>query len=495
MRGPGDPALLTVRARELLADADVVAPDKLIPPELLETLPQGVEILQVGHRGRGSRTADHRIHPAILQAALAGKHVVRLKAGDPMVFGRGAEEAQELRAAGIPFEIVPGVSSALGAAAYTGIPLTHREDASDVTFVTGHESSSDRPSHTLWNRLGANRGTVVLFMAAQRLERSLAQLVEAGRPASTPAAYVAGATHSSQRVIVGTLNDLAHQARNEDRSRPAIVIVGDVVLRRKAAEWIEARRPLLGRNVFVARSRRGPSRIATRLRALGARVVEAPRVEDAPLECDVDLLTALGRELVANIVGDSITGQHLRTVAARLQPAQRRRLFELPTIALTERAGADLTELGFPVAAVAHGSCSEAVREAVEAALGKRCGPALIPAERRGRPHLSEELLELGLEPIEVEVFERSYRFPRGAVGNYDAAVYPSSSAVRAVFTDALCAPLLDVPSVSIGPHTTRELHASGVRFVEQAEEDTIDATLALLARVLVAPRFQEVTG
>lgn len=490
--GPGDPGLLTVRARELLQRADVVAPDKLVPTELLETLPRHLEILQVGHRGRGTRSAAHRIHPAVLEAARSGKSVVRLKAGDPMIFGRGAEEAEELRAAGIPFEIVPGISAALGAASYAGIPLTHRDDASDVTFVTGHESSSDRPSKTRWDGLGPGTGTVVLYMAAQRLERSLARLVEAGRAPTTPAAYVAGATHVSQRVIVGTLSDLVQRLRNEDRSQPAIVIVGEVVSRRDTIEWLEGRRPLLGRNLLVARARSGASRIASHLRELGALVVESPIVEDVAIPDAEALRAALETTVGAVVVGDATTGRFLRMAAVRLSARHRRRLFSLPAIALTELAASDLREFGVHVAAVARGACTDAVREAVSGALGPIRRRVLVPGHRGGRPKLVAALLDLGLEPSETPVFERRYRFPRTDVGTYDGAVYPSSSAVRAVFEDRLSAQLFDVPAVSIGPETSEALRQAGVRWIEETGEDTIEATIALAMRVLTAPLAKE---
>jgi uroporphyrinogen III methyltransferase/synthase len=213
--GPGDPDLLTVRALRLLQRCEVVAYDELVPAEIVALAAPGAERLAVGRR-RGRGTVDYRVHPAVIERALAGKMVVRLKTGDPFVFGRGGEELEELAEAGIPAEVVPGISAALGAAAATRIPLTHRGVASAVTFATGHEGA----------RL-AVPGTLVLYMAAHNLDRCLADLIGRGRAAETPAAYVEAATTPRQRVVRGTLADLAEQVEVGDE--PGIVIVGEVV--------------------------------------------------------------------------------------------------------------------------------------------------------------------------------------------------------------------------------------------------------------------------
>ncbi|NMO16453.1 uroporphyrinogen-III C-methyltransferase [Pyxidicoccus fallax] len=239
--GPGDPGLLTLRAREVLASADVIAYDALVAPAVLASLPSGVERVSVGHRNQGAKQAGYRIHPAVLEHARAGRHVARLKQGDPFIFGRGGEEAEELLEAGIPFEVVPGVSAALGAAAYAGIPLTHREYASDVTFVTGHDIEGPS-SHTDWARLGAAAGTLVLYMATRKLAANLARLVACGKAEDTPAAYVAAATTPEQTVVVGTLASLAAEVEARNLiGPPALVVVGEVVRLRERLRWFEDR--------------------------------------------------------------------------------------------------------------------------------------------------------------------------------------------------------------------------------------------------------------
>ncbi|WNG28082.1 uroporphyrinogen-III C-methyltransferase [Cystobacter fuscus] len=237
--GPGDPGLLTVRARTLLQQAEVVAYDALIPPAVLAEIGPQAERILVGHRNQGSTQAGYRLHPAVLERARAGRHVVRLKQGDPFIFGRGGEEAEELLEAGIAYEVVPGISAALGAAACAGIPLTHRQYASDVSFVTGHDLEGPR-SLTQWEKLGAAAGTLVLFMATRKLEANLARLVECGRSPQTPAAYIAAATSPEQVVVVGTLETLAARVREHDvLGPPALVVVGEVVRLRERLSWFE----------------------------------------------------------------------------------------------------------------------------------------------------------------------------------------------------------------------------------------------------------------
>jgi uroporphyrinogen III methyltransferase/synthase len=269
--GPGDPGLLTVRAAELLRTADVVAHDELIAPAILELIAPGAERIAVGRR-HGKKPRPDALHPEVLARAHSGKRVVRLKSGDPFVFGRGAEEAEALAAAGIPFEIVPGITAALGAAAYTGIPLTDRRRASSVTITTGHAGFvPDLPAGA-----DATGGTLVLYMSGQTLARSLGDLLAAGRSSETPAAYIASATRPEQRLVLGTIGDLAGRVGEATDGGPALVIVGDVVQLRQKVSWRE-RRPLAGRRVVVARARPAESQIARDLRRMGAEVSESPQ--------------------------------------------------------------------------------------------------------------------------------------------------------------------------------------------------------------------------
>jgi uroporphyrin-III C-methyltransferase len=231
--GPGDPELLTVRAHRLVARARVLAYDELVSPAILALAPADAERIAVGRRAGGCRHHEARIHPLVVVRALEGHDVVRLKGGDPFVFGRGGEEAEELAAARVPFEVVPGISAALGAAASAGIPLTHREHASSVTLATAHAASDDGTP-----ALDANvprEGTLVFYMGLGRIEATCAALVAGGRAPGTPAAVVSRATTPDERVVTGTLADIAGRVREAGLEPPALLVVGDVVACRIAS--------------------------------------------------------------------------------------------------------------------------------------------------------------------------------------------------------------------------------------------------------------------
>lgn len=231
--GPGDPELLTLRAHRLLTSARVVAYDELVSPEILALAPADAELVPVGRR-RGTSPEAPPIHPMVLERALDGVDVVRLKGGDPMIFGRGGEEAESLAALRIPFEIVPGISAALGAAASTGIPLTHREAASSVAFVTAH-LRHDATSDELASRI-PREGTVVLYMGLATLAETARRLIAQGRSPATPVAVVAHATLPTERSVIADLATIADRVASAGLPAPALVIVGDVVAHRTTVQ-------------------------------------------------------------------------------------------------------------------------------------------------------------------------------------------------------------------------------------------------------------------
>jgi uroporphyrin-III C-methyltransferase len=239
--GPGDPELLTLRAVARLREADLVLYDALAGHEALSLAPQA-RWFYVGKRARRRSIAQDAIERLMIRAARRGERVVRLKCGDPFVFGRGGEEAEELTNAGIPWDVVPGISAALGAAASARIPLTHRDVSSDVTFATGHDLVCSRASRSDWPKL-AGSGTLVLYMASRALGPNLARLVALGRPASTPAAWIANATRPDEQVVTGTLRDLASKVEGAPGDGPALLVVGEVVaVREKLAARAGGRR-------------------------------------------------------------------------------------------------------------------------------------------------------------------------------------------------------------------------------------------------------------
>jgi uroporphyrin-III C-methyltransferase len=231
--GPGDPDLLTIKALRLIERAEVIAYDELVSNSILDLAPTSAERIAVGRRANGCKHHDEKIHPLVIERARVGRDVVRLKGGDPMIFGRGGEEAEELAAHSIPFEIVPGISAALGAAAATHVPLTHREVASSVTFATAHAATRDGdPKLALALPI---TGTVVLYMGLGRIGATVRQLIAMGRDASTPAAVVSHATLPTQRVISATLATIERAVDDAKLEPPAILIVGEVVARAVAS--------------------------------------------------------------------------------------------------------------------------------------------------------------------------------------------------------------------------------------------------------------------
>ncbi len=275
--GPGDPGLLTARALELIASADVILYDRLIPGTALAGARADAQLVFVGKEGGGASVPQELTETLMVERARQGATVVRLKGGDPFVFGRGGEEALTLRAAGIPYEVVPGVTAGLAGAAYAGIPVTHRGLASAVALVTGHAAASaDAADEDLdWAALAAFPGTLVLYMAVRNLPAIAEALIAGGRAPSEPAAVVEGGTLPGQRSVAGTLATIADMARREQIRAPAITVVGAVAALSGQLAWREPR-VLDGRTIAVTRARAQASALTRALEGLGARVVQAP---------------------------------------------------------------------------------------------------------------------------------------------------------------------------------------------------------------------------
>ena len=279
--GPGDPGLMTARSLELIATADSILHDRLIPDTALAGARDDAEVLYVGKEPGEASVPQDRIHEALTDRARRGLSVVRLKGGDPFVFGRGGEEAEALHAAGVPFEVVPGVTAGVAAPAYAGIPVTHRDDASAVAFVTGHEDPAKDETTLDWQGLARFPGTLVLYMGVKNLPDIAARLADAGRDPAEPAAAVERGTLPGQRQVVATLATLADAVAEAGLRPPSILIFGPVAARHDAIGWLE-RRPLHGKRVVVTRARAQASGLAATLGALGAEVVQLPVIRIEP---------------------------------------------------------------------------------------------------------------------------------------------------------------------------------------------------------------------
>jgi len=292
--GPGDPGLITVKGLACLQKADVVVHDRLVNAGLLRQAPQGCEMIDVGKSPQRHTLPQEAINALLVEKALAGKVVVRLKGGDPFLFGRGGEEAEALAEAGVPFEVVPGVTSAIAAPAYAGIPVTHRQQTSAFAVVTGHEDPTKADSSLDWQKLATGVGTLVCLMGVGNLPQIVAKLIEHGRDPRTPVAIVQQGTEARQKTVTGTLADIVEKAREADIKPPAVTIVGEVVALREKLRWFDTK-PLFGRRVLVTRSRQQASALSERLRELGAEPVEYPAIEIAPPKDIAPLDEAIAR--------------------------------------------------------------------------------------------------------------------------------------------------------------------------------------------------------
>ena len=275
--GPGDPGLITVRGRECVEMADVLVYDALSSPEILRWARKDCEKINVGKRAKDHTLSQDGINALILEKTRAGKKVVRLKGGDPMIFGRGGEEAAELAEAGVAFEIVPGISSTIGGPAYAGIPVTHRDHCSQLTIFTGHEDPTKEESSIDYAHLARTPGTKVFVMGMARLREIAASLVAGGADPATPIALTRWATTGSQKTITGSLADIADIAERADFGSPAVAVVGDVVREREKINWFE-KRPLFGKRIVVTRTREQAGGLSRELSSLGADVVELPTI-------------------------------------------------------------------------------------------------------------------------------------------------------------------------------------------------------------------------
>jgi uroporphyrinogen III methyltransferase/synthase len=463
--GPGDPGLLTSRALELIACAEVVLYDRLIPPSALDGARPDAELVYVGKEGGGPSMSQEEIERLLVARGGEGRLVVRLKGGDPFVFGRGGEEAEALRAAGIAFEVVPGVTAGVAAPAYAGIPVTHRDLASAVAFVTGHEDPEKPQSALDWEALARFPGTLVFYMGLRRLGAIAERLIGAGRAGSEPAAVIERGTLPGQRTVTGTLEKIAETAAQEELQAPAVALFGPVAALRERLEWYE-RRPLAGVAVVVTRAREQASELAARLRALGADAVEAPAIRivanDGPppeLErYDLVCLTSPNgvRLLFARLAG---TGRDARALAG------------IRVAAIGPGTAAALREHGIVADLVPERFVAEGLVEALADVPVRR---ALIARAADARDVLPDALRSRGAEVDVVALYETVGEPLRpsqlDAIARAGYVTFTSASTVR-FFFEAV-GPHLHASTrlVSIGPVTSAALR-------ERGREPDVEAT------------------
>ncbi|CAG36463.1 uroporphyrinogen-III C-methyltransferase [Desulfotalea psychrophila] len=293
--GPGDPGLITVRGKQLLEKAEVVVYDYLANPKLLKLVPKSSELIYVGKKGNIHHAhSQEEINQILVDKSHEGKLIVRLKGGDPFIFGRGGEELQEIHKEGIPFEVVPGVTSASAAATYAGIPITHRDFAASVAFVTGHEDPNKKESNVDWAKLATGAGTIVVYMGIKNLPIIVDNLLKHGRDPETPVAVVRWASTPEQESVVGTIATIKDVVADAGIKAPALIIIGGVVSLRDTMDWFE-KRPLFGKKIIVTRTREQASELVQELEEQGANCLECATIKISPIKEPKELDNALER--------------------------------------------------------------------------------------------------------------------------------------------------------------------------------------------------------
>ncbi len=402
--GPGDPGLITVKGKECIQTADVIIYDYLASPALLKHAPPSAELIYVGKKGGDHTLAQDEINALIVEKAKAGMTVCRLKGGDPFIFGRGAEEAEVLVANGIPYEVVPGVTSAVAAAAYAGIPLTHRKLAATLAFVTGHEDPHKEESSIEWESLARGIGTLVFFMGVKNLPDITQKLIANGKSPDTPVALIRWGTTPEQQTVTGTLDNITERVKKAGLKAPAIIVVGEVVDLRKTLKWFETR-PLLGKRIVVTRAREQASDLVRQLSDLGANCLEYPTIKIVPAKDPKPMDEAIENLGTYEwIVFTSVNG--VKFFFDRLFETDRdvRALNHLHTAAIGPATAERMFQFGLKSDIIPKNYRAESVVKAFrkEKLDGKKI---LLPRAGEARPVLPVELRHMGAEVDEVTVY------------------------------------------------------------------------------------------
>lgn len=492
--GPGDPELTTVRARNLLRNADLVMYDALIHRDQLRYCRADADMRYVGKRAGRVAERQAAINEQLVAAARAGKRVVRLKGGDPYLFGRGSEEAQYLRQHNVPFEVVPGVPSPLAATAYAGISLTHRDLASSIAYVTATESSDKASSAHDWSKLATATQTLVIFMGVRKLSQLMKKLIANGRPADCPAAVIQSASLPSQRTVIGTVGDIAARVEAAGVGMPALTVVGEVVGLRSELRWYDTQ-PLFGRTVAVTRSSEQAPALSAALRRAGALPLEFASIEIAPPK-DPEALSSCVRSAGSYdwIVFTSVNGVRAFFDELQAQQADIRRLRGARVAAIGPATRDALLERGLRADAMPPEYRGEAVVEAIAAASpgGLDGMRILIPRAEVAREVLPDGLRTRGATVDVVAAYRSIPPEPaRGAAlraaieaGEIDVITFTSPSTVQNTLKSlgkGSLSILKRITIASIGPITADAVRDAGLDATITASDYTVPGLVAAL--------------
>ena len=501
--GPGDPGLFTIKGVRCMEQADVIVYDRLAPESLLRYAKPDTERIYVGKKPRQPTMSQEGINELLVELGGAGKTVVRLKGGDPYVFGRGGEEAIALIEAGLPFEVVPGVTSGIAAPAYAGIPVTHRGVSTSVAFITGHEDPSKGHQDVDWEKLAHGADTLVLYMGVGRLAEISASLISAGRSPDTPVAVVRWGTVSEQRTLTGTLADIAERVVEAGLKPPAITVVGDVVaLRESRLDWFE-RRPLFGRSIVITRARAQAGELSKRLEQFGAEVVEFPTIEImppddfGPLDGAISELDSFDWLVFTSVNGVDAFVERLRHHGLDLRAVPR----GARIAAIGPATAGRIRDLGLRVDVVPREYRAEALLEEVagESLAEKR---VLIPRAKVAREVLPQQLREAGADVVVPPAYEsrpssegRDEVARRLEHGEVDCVTFTASSTVEnfvwAFGEDEAVRLLTDARVACIGPITADTARKHGLRVDTEAREYTIPGLVEAVLDLFTAGTVQ----
>ena len=482
--GPGDPGLLTLKAKRCIENADVIIYDNLANRIFLDYAKENAERIYVGKEGGKHTLSQDKINDLIVHKAEQGLSVVRLKGGDPFIFGRGGEEAQVLVQAGVPFEVIPGVTSAIAVPAYAGIPLTHREHTSTVAFITGHEDPTKESSDIAWDKLATGAGTLVFLMGVGNLEKIALRLMEHGRAPETPVAVIRKGTVPEQRTVTGSLQDISDIAEKEKIRAPAVIVVGDVVHLRKELNWFEEK-PLFGKRIIVTRAREQASGFLSALSEMGAECLEFPTIKVIPPESWEGLDRGIGNtETYHWLIFTSVNG--VKYFFDRLETLNRdvRDLKGVKIAAIGPATAEAVKSKGLRIDLIPEEYRAESVVEAFrkEGIQGKR---VLLPRALEAREVLPQELEKLGAVVDVVEAYRTvKPEEDREAVmallrqGDIHMVTFTSSSTVSNFMDMFQGVPVLEwmekTAVACIGPVTAKRAEDQGLKVSLVAPEYTI---------------------
>ncbi|VAX17927.1 Uroporphyrinogen-III methyltransferase / Uroporphyrinogen-III synthase [hydrothermal vent metagenome] len=490
--GPGDPGLITVKGKELIETADVIIYDYLANPKLLDYAKADAQVIYVGKMGGKHTMTQDKINELLVEKCKEGKNIARLKGGDPFIFGRGGEEAEELVNLGLKFEVVPGVTAASAATAYSGIPLTHRDYTSTVAFITGHEDPTKPESSIDWAKISTGIGTIVFYMGIKNLPNIAANLMKNGRAKNTPVAVIRWGSTPEQQTVIGTLETIVELAKKAGIKPPALTVVGEVVALKPTLDWFETK-PLFGRKIVVTRAREQASGFATILAESGAHVIEFPTIETVKPDSWDELDKAL--DILPEydwIIFTSVNGVKFFVERLKERNGDIRDLKGVKVCAIGPKTAEAIEELGVRVDLLPKEYRAEAIIEGLgsENIDGSRI---LIPRARVAREVLPDELAKMGAKVTIAQTYvtikpeeKKESTQKLFEEGKIDAVTFTSSSTVKNfvdMWGEEETKKLLNgVAIASIGPITT----GTAIKYGLSPGIEPKDYTTPALAQALI---------